>query len=468
MLLKRKQGLDITSCPILSGMLLFAIPLILSNIFNRLFNTVDTVMVGRWGGDTVEACEHALAAVGSCGALIATVSALFTGLSTGVSICTARALGAKDSENVRRLISTAITLSSFCGLICASIGFFFAKPLLVAMGTDPSLLDTAAAYMRVYFLGVPATMIYTFCAGILNAKGDTVRPMIFLTLGGVINVLFNALMIMVFHLGAVGVGAATAITQFILLAFMLIHMTRVKDDCRIRWNALGIETGHLKEILRIGIPSGLQGMLLAASNVLAQAAINAFGPAFIAGSTSASSMETYLAVIQSGIASACTVFVSQNIGAKNFPRIKKVLFTGSALAIVVGFLAGLGFFLCAEPIMNLFCPDNPPAIQAGLVRARLLLLMHFFYGLMVFGMAALRGLGKSILPTALMLAGCGVFRMLWIGGYNLFFKGNAAVLFSVYPVSWVLTAIAVYVSLLFVFRSVRKKNETALSTSNQP
>lgn len=468
MLFKQKKEPDITSGPILSGMLLFAIPLILSNIFNRLFNTVDTLMVGRWGGDTVEACEHALAAVGSCGALIATISALFTGLSTGASICTARALGAKDGENVKRLISTAVTLSTICGLICTSIGFFFAKPLLVAMGTDPTLLETAAAYMRVYFLGVPATMIYTFCAGILNAKGDTVRPLFFLTLGGILNVLLNALMIMVFRLGAVGVGAATAITQFILLALMLIHMSRLKDDCRIRWHSLGIEKVHLKEIMRIGIPAGLQGMLLASSNVLAQSAINAFGPSFIAGTTSASSMETYLAVIQSGIASAGMVFISQNMGARNFPRIKKVLFTGVVLSTVIGFLAGLGFFLCAEPIMNLFCPDNLPAIQAGILRARLLLLMHFFYGLMVFGMSALRGLGKGILPTALMLSGCGVFRMLWIGGYNLWFKGNATALFLVYPASWVLTAAAVYISLLFVFRSVLKKNETALPSPNQP
>ena len=453
-----KKQSRITSGSVLSGMLFFAIPLILSSILNRLFNTADTLMVGRWGGDTVEECEHALAAVGSCGALIGAITALFSGLASGTSLVLSRQLGAKDEEGIKQTVSTSFCLSLVSGLICMCIGVCFAKPLLTAMGTDASLLNTAAAYMRVYYIGIPATLTYSFCAAMLTATGDTVRPLMFLTLGGIVNVLLNALMIMVFRMGAVGVGLATAITQYVFLIMILIYMSRADIVCRIPWRRLRIHKQPLTEILRISIPAGLQGTLIASSNVVAQASINAYGPAFIAGSTAAANIETYLAVLHSGISQAGAVFVGQNVGAKNFARVKRSLYIGVALTVGIGFSTGLISCLAAEPIVGLFCPNNAAAIQAGVLRARVLLLVHFVYGMMVFGMSALRGMGKSILPTALMLMGCGAFRILWLTVYQTFFNGNPVVLFLVYPVSWILTASAVYLSVLIVYRRVARAN----------
>ncbi len=461
---RAKKRYDITSGSILFGMLLFAIPLILSNILTSLFHTADAIMVGRWGGDTVEECEHALAAVGSCGALVSAITSLFTGLSTGSSVCAAREIGAKNSEEVGKTVSTSLWLSLICGLLCAGIGILFAEPLLSAMGTDPILLPTAAAYIRVYFLGVPAMMIYSFCTAILRAKGDTVRPLLFLTVGGVLNLALNAVTVLVLRMGAVGVATATAITQYVLLAVILVYMSRISGICRIQWSKLTLCRKKLIAILRIGIPSSAQGVLISASNVFTQSAINAYTPAFVAGNTAAANIETYLAVIQSSISQAGLVYVGQNLGAKDTSRVRKALLTGTFLAVGIGFAAGMIARLAAEPILNLFCPDNPAAIEAGMIRASIDLLPHFLYGTMIFGMAALRGLGKNILPTVLMLSGCGVYRICWLMVYNRFFLGNPQMLFLVYPTSWILSTIAVYASLWIVYRRVarRMNEETAL------
>ncbi len=466
----KKRPLDMTEGPIFLGMIRFAIPLILSGILNQLFNTADTLMVGRWGGDTPEECEHALAAVGSCSALITTIVALFTGLSVGTSVCVARERGAKDEVELQKTVRTVVTISFACGLICMLVGMLGAKPILTLMGTDEALLEDAASYMRIYFVGIPASMTYSFCSAILTSSGDSTRPLIFLSTAGAVNVGLNAMMIIGFGMGAFGVGLATAISHWVSLAMILIYMSRMDDHlCRIPWRNLGVDWKKMCLILRIGIPASLQGAMFSFSNVFTQSAVNAFGPATVAGNTAAANVETYLAFVQSGVSQSGSVYIGQNAGAKNFARVKRAILWGVLLATCVGLAMGIAVYFNVESILGLYIPDGEEAILAGATRIRVLFLLHFLYGIMSLGTSALRGMGKNLLPTAMMIGGCCVYRILWISFlYRPFFEGNLTALYLVYPTSWVITNIAVYIALAFVYRKLRRQNDLTLQAAMEP
>ncbi len=460
---KQKARENITQGPIFGGMIAFALPLILSNLLNRTFNTADTMMVGRWGGATEEACEMALAAVGSCGTLITTIIALFSGLTTGTSVCVARELGAKDDAEVEKTVRTSVSISLLCGLICTAVGFFGARPLLLLMGTDAAVLEDAILYMRAYFLGIPANMVYCFCAAILTSSGDSVRPLAFLSVSGVINVGLNAVFIIALGMGAMGVGLATAISQWVALGMILTYMSFLKGPCRIPWRTLGIDRKKLKQLLSIGVPASVQGALFSFSNVFTQTAVNSFGHVMVAGNAAASNIETYLAVIQAGLATAGSVFVGQNVGARDVKRVKRVIIAAVALAGGVAVSTSVPFYFFAGSFISLFAPGNEAVIQAGLFRSSVVLLPYFLYGTMSVGTSILRGLGQNILPTGLVIGGCCVFRILWVRFvFEEFYSQNPYVLYLVYPVSWLLTCTAVYIGVFFVYRRWEARMRTTL------
>jgi len=341
----KRKARDFTEGALLPQLLMFALPLIATSVLQLLFNTADIIVVGRWGGATPEECETSLAAVGSCGSLINLLVNLFMGLSIGAGVCVAHGIGAKQYEDVKKVVHTSVVAAVAAGAVVTVLGITAARPLLVLMGTDAAVLDEAVLYMIAYFCGMPACMVYNYCAAILRSSGDTVRPLGFLSVAGVINVVLNLIMVLVFHLGAVGVGIATAVSQWVSCALIISFMMKTDGVCRLEIKSLRIDIAKLKRILALGLPAGIQSTLFAVSNVLIQSSINSFGKVFVAGNTAASNIEGYSYVIQNSMYQAAITFVGQNEGAKNYKRLVKCVFMCVSCVTVLGLFFGVS--LCS-------------------------------------------------------------------------------------------------------------------------
>ncbi len=451
-----KKEKNFTAGPLIPQILLFSLPLIATSILQLLFNTADTVVVGRWGGDTPEASAASLAAVGSCSSLIMLLVNLFIGLSTGAGICVAHEIGAGHEEEVQKTVHTSVILALISGAFVTVLGLVAAKPLLSLMGTNETLLDEAALYMRAYFCGMPANMLYTFCAAMLRSKGETVRPLLFLSISGVVNVLLNLLLVIVFRCGAVGVGIATAVSQWVSCILIVIYMMRMSGLCRICLRELRIHKDKLGQIIRIGLPAGIQSSLFSIANVLIQSTINTFEPVVVAGNTAALNIEGYVYASQNAFYQAAPTFMAQNMGAGNYNRMKKVVLHCSWMVVAVGATLGGIVLLFAQPLLGIYAPGNQPVIDAGMTRLTVICLGYFFCGLMEVGCGCMRGIGKSILPTVVSLLGSCVLRIVWV--YTVFqWSPTLTTLYIAFPMTWIITAMAHYILLAISMHRLHKQ-----------
>ncbi len=443
---------DLLSGALLPRILWFAIPLIATGILQLLFNTADTIVVGRWGGSTPEDCEIALAAVGSCGALIAVIINFFNGLAVGTGVCAAQSIGAKRYDDVEKVVHTSVVTALAMGTFVAAVGISFARPLLGLMGTDASVLNQAARYMQAYFIGAPAHMLYNYCAAILRSKGDTTRPLIFLTVAGISNVALNLVMVLGFGFGAVGVGIATAASHWISCIMIVTHMMRLDDACHLNLGKLKIHRPILSKILLIGIPAGLQGTAFSFSNVIIQSSVNSFGKATVAANAASSNIADYTYIAQNSIYQVAMTFVGQSVGARRYDRIRSITLTCVATVTVVGLLFGGLTTLFGKELLAIFSPDNPEIIRIGMIKIYYMCLPYFLCGIMEVGSGVLRGLGKSITSMVIAISGvCGI-RLVWIFTVFAHFR-TLETLYLSYIVTWVITAIAHYT---LVFLSVKK------------
>ena len=453
---KKKAAPDLTNGNLFKQILFFALPLLATNILQLVFNTADTIVVGRWGGDTPEACEIALAAVGSSGSLSHLIINIFIGISLGANVCIARDIGAKHYEDASRGVHTSVLLSIFFGLFSGVVGFVFAEPLLTLTGVTDQLLHEATLYMRACFIGIPASLIYNFCASVLRADGDTKHPLIFLSIAGVVNVGLNLVMVLVFRLGAMGVGIATAASNWVSCFAVLVYLARKKGVTHLQFSRLRIHKDKTKTIIAIGIPAGISSSFFSLSNVITQSAINSFDETVIAANTAAQNLDGYIYQGQSAFSTAALTFVSQNIGAKKIDRVKKSIFFCALLA--AGFSAMLGgiFFLLVEMLLSLYIPGNVAGIEIGMKRLLIVGATYPLCGLMETAAATLRGFGKSTISTVNSLCFACVFRIAWISFvFNLFH--TIEMLYIIYPLSWILTSIANYIFCVVVFRKQKKK-----------
>ena len=461
---KTARNGDLLSGALLPKIILFSLPLMATGILQLLFNTADTVVVGRWGGATPEERETALAAVGSCGALIGVIINFFFGLSVGAGVCTAQSIGAKRYDEVEKVVHTAAITALTLGTLVAIVGMSLARPLLAAMGTDASVLDQAAPYMCAYFAGTPANMLYNYCASILRSKGDTTRPLIFLTIAGVSNVVLNLIMVLVFHMGALGVGIATACSHWISCILIVIHMTRLQDACRLDLRKLRIHRPTLTKMLCIGIPAGIQGTVFSFSNVMIQSSVNSFGKATVAANTAAANLSDYTYMAQNSVYHAALTFVGQCVGARRYDRIRAITLTCLGTVTVVGLTFGILSTVFGEELLAIFSPGNAEVIRIGMVRMRYMCLPYFLCGIMEVGSGVLRGLGKSFTSMAVAIAGvCGI-RLVWIFTVFAAFR-TLEVLYLSYIVTWVITATAHYT---FAILAVKKAQKNLRSESVQP
>ncbi len=446
--MKKNYEIDMCNGPITGKMLRFALPLMLSSMLQLLFNAADIITVGKFGS------EHSLAAVGSNTALINLLTNLFIGLSIGANVLVARFYGAKNGEELNETVHTAMLLSLISGLILTVTGVIFARYFLIWMKTPAEILDLATTYLKIYFLGMPAMMIYNFGSAILRAIGDTKRPLYFLAAAGVINIILNILLVVVFRLDVKGVGIATVISQTVSAILIIRCLAKSNGDIKLELKKLRFSRGKIGAILRIGLPAGLQGSIFSLSNVVIQSSVNLFGPVVVKGNSAAQNLEGFVYFSMNAFHHATLSFTSQNMGAKKYDRLGKILKNGLCLAILFGAGFGGTVILFGRNLLSIYTNDGA-AISAGMTRLYIITGTYTLCGIMDVMVGAIRGIGYTVLPTIVSLIGACALRLVWLATVFRIPKFHTInTVYLSYPITWLVTIIAH----VFCYIIIRKKN----------
>lgn len=439
-----RHEIDMTEGPLLPKILAFSGPLILTGILQLLYNAADVIVVGNYAG------HEALAAVSSTGSLINLLVNVFMGLSVGASVAVARHYGARDIIAMRKAEHTAMTLALFMGVGVGIAGFLLARPLLQLMDSPPDVIDGAALYVRIYFLGMPANMLYNFGAATMRAVGDTRRPMVYLMISGLVNVLLNLLLVIVFHLDVAGVAIATVASQVVSMVLVLLCLFRTRGAIQLNLNECRIDRKSLRDIIRIGLPAGLQGSLFSISNVLIQSSVNSFGSLVVAGNGVACNIEGFVYTAMNAQHQADMTFASQNYGAGKPDRVKRTLWCCLGVVTAIGLSMGLLILLFGKPLLGLY-NQEPEVIAKGMIRMGVIMPTYFLCGLMDVMVGQLRGVGYSIMPMIVSLTGACLLRIVWI--LTVFAQDHdLTVLYMSYPVSWFVTFIIHFLCYMLVAR----------------
>ena len=432
--MKKSYEMDMCNGPLVGKILLFAFPLMLSSVLQLLFNAADIVVVGRFTG------AEALAAVGATSALINLLVNVFMGLSIGTNVLTAQGYGARNEKGVQDTVHTSIMLSLVCGVLLIFIGVFLAAPLLELMGTPDNVLGHAALYMRIYFIGMPALLVYNFGAAILRAVGDTRRPLYYLLFSGIINVILNLIFVIIFKMGVAGVATATVVSETISAGLVLRCLMKSEGMFQLHMGKLRIKKQKALQIVRIGLPAGLQGAIFSISNVLIQSSINSFGSVAMAGNTAAGNLEGFVYTYMNAVYQTNLSFTSQNMGAGNWKRMKKILGICLVFVSVVGLVMGRGFVFFGHQLLGIYSSD-PEVIQYGINRMQVICGTYLLCGIMDVLVGSMRGMGYSFVPMIVSLVGACGLRILWI--FTVFqWHRSLFVLYLSYPITWILTALA--------------------------
>ncbi|MCI9535451.1 MAG: MATE family efflux transporter [Lachnospiraceae bacterium] len=448
----RKAGkayeMDMCSGPLFSKLVMFAVPLMLSGILQLLFNAADIVVVGNYAG------HESLAAVGSTSSLINLLVNVFIGLSVGANVLVAQYFGAHRMKDLEETVHTAMVLAAGGGLFLVAVGVLLADPLLTLMGTPEDVLPLSALYMKIFFVGMPATLTYNFGSAILRAVGDTKRPLWFLLAAGIINVILNLIFVIVLHMGVAGVALATVISQCISAALIIRCLVKSDAPYRLKYDQLKLVKSKLFAIARIGLPAGLQGAIFSISNVLIQSSVNSFGSVAMAGNTAAANIEGFVYTAMNAVYQTALSFTSQNFGAKNYDRMTKILWYCQGMVIAVGIFMGGGAVLLGPGLLGIY-GSNAQVIHYGMNRLRIISGPYFLCGIMEVMVGGLRGMGCSLLPMFVALTGACVFRVIWI--YTIFAVSRTLqTLYISYPVSWTITFLAHMVCYGIVRRRVER------------
>ena len=443
-----KYTMDMCNGPLLKKIILFAIPLMLSGVLQLLFNAADVIVVGRFTGN------EALAAVGSTSSLINLLINLFVGVSVGANVLLGKHIGARDEENASKTVHTAVTFALVVGIAMIFVGFFLSRPLLELMGTPEDVINLSVLYMRIYFVGMPAFMFYNFGAALLRAVGDTRRPLYFLTLAGIINVIFNLIFVIVFHMGVAGVALATIISEGISAFLVFLCLKGADGVLHLDHRSLSFHKDVAIQMMKIGLPAGLQGCIFSVSNVLIQSSVNSFGSIAMAGNTASANLEGFVYNAMNSLYQTSLSFTSQNMGAKKYKRVDKILIECLVIVMIVGIVMGGGAYLIGTSLLSIYSSD-PQVISYGLLRMSLICVPYFLCGMMDVFVGSLRGMGYSVMPMLVSLTGACLFRIVWI--FTIFATNRSLfVLYFSYPVSWALTATAHLICYMIVRKKVFK------------
>lgn len=445
------RSADLTSGPMLQKIILFSVPLAASSILQLLFNAADVVVVGRFAGST------ALAAVGSNGSLINLLVNLFVGLSLGANVVAARCFGARDEKGVQDTVHTAVALGLVSGVLLAVVGFCAARGLLELMSCPEDVISLSTLYLKIYFIGMPMTMLYNFSSALLRAVGDTKRPLYCLAAAGIINVVLNLVFVIGFSMSVAGVALATIISQTVSALLVTGMLVREEGALRLDLRRLAFHAGTLKQILLIGLPAGLQSTVFSLSNVVIQSSINSFGSMVVAGNSASSNLEGFVYTAMNAFAQAAVTFTSQNIGARKYHNLDRVIRNCLLCVVVTGLVLGGGAALAGHQLLRFYSSDTA-VIATGAERLRLICGFYLLCGIMDVLASSLRGLGYSVLPMVVSLVGVCALRLVWIA---TIFQLNRTpfMLYISYPISWTLTALVHLGCLLVVRRHLRQNQQ---------
>jgi putative MATE family efflux protein len=447
-----KLKYNMTEGPFLKKVAVFVLPLVFTGLLQCFYNAADLAVVGSFRG------EIALAAVGGTGAITNLIIGIFMGLSVGAGVTVAHFAGAKNSEMVNRTVHTSLSLSLVCGVIVSVLGFWLAPNMLILMDTPENVLSHATLYIRIVFLGAPALILYNYAAAMVRSLGDTVHPLIFLSISGVVNVLLNLFFVLACGMGVEGVAIATIASQYLAAVMIVIHMYRSNGDIRVRFSRLRLEWKIIAKLLLIGIPSGVQTALFSLSNVLLQSSVNSLGDAVMAGVAAAASLEGFVVIALDSVYQASLTFVGQNVGAKKYENIKKIVGSCCTATMVMGTVGILILLPFNKFFLGIYIDEaeGVAAMSAGV--ERLLVVMPFCYtiGFMNIFLGALRSMGKSISAMVASIFFICVFRVIWVKTVFPLYP-SVSTIFASYPISWSLATICNIILVVIVYKQLVKK-----------
>ena len=439
-----KNQLDMTTGSLLIKQLRFLVPLILTGQLQLLYGAFDIIVVGKFATPT------ALPAVGSTSSLVNLLLNVFIGLSVGTNVVISLYFGAKDKENMQKTLHTSLATALISGIFLVVVGIFATPSILKLMNTPIDVIDQSILYLRILSIGMPFNLIYNFAAAALRAIGDTKKPLIFLSISGVINVVLNLVFVIIFHLDVAGVAIATIISQGISVVLILTYMSRCEDGIKFSITQLRIHKEHFYKIVRIGLPAGIQGSFFSLSNVLIQSSINGFGSIAMAGNTASMNLESFIFNAMNSVHQSAVTVAGQNLGAKKLLRVRKSLYINMLLATVIGVIMCAIFYLLNDPLIR-FYSDDANAIEIGLTRLNFFCSMYFICGIMDTITGFMRGLGRSVVPMIISLLGVCVFRVIWV--FAVFPSWNTLTsLYFSYPISWLISIVALLIYYYFWIR----------------
>lgn len=450
------HSIDMLNGSIFPKVMLFSLPLAATGILQLLFNAADVIVVGKFAGSV------SLAAVGATSSLINLLIGLFMGVSIGVNILIAREYGCHHEDNVKKAVHCSFALGLILGAMVLVIGLVFSTPLLTLMDTPENVLPLSSQYLRIYFLGVPGTLLYNFGAAILRAFGDTKRPLFFLLISGVINLVLNLFFVIVCHLGVSGVAIATVVSQYVSLFLVVRCLVRATDCSKLVLKDIRLTKTEALQMLAIGLPAGMQSVIFNISNVLIQSAVNSFGSDVIAANTASANLEAFTYTAVNAVFHAAVTFTSQNLGALKLERIPRIYGACAAAVLIIGVPFCSLVYLFRDSLLGLYISHSDPAYQTiltyGRVRLAYIGCLEFLCGLMDMSGGMVRGLGRAWLPMFVSALGACVLRVVWIA--TIFqWDHRLPVLYFSYPVSWVVTAVTHMICFLIIFKKISRRKQ---------
>ena len=444
-----KYEIDMCNGTIMDKLISFALPLMISGMLQLMFNAVDIIVVGRFTG------SQALAAVGSTTALICTFTNLFIGVSLGANVLAARFYASGKTKEMSETVHTAILLALISGIAMSVIGILCARESLVLIATPDDIIGQAALYLRIYFSGMPFFMLYNYGAAILRAVGDTKRPLMYLIAAGTANAVLDLILVIIFKMGVAGVAIGTITSQFISCVLVIRCLCKTDAIYKLYISKLRIKKYYLIQILKVGLPAGIQSTVINFSNVLLQSSVNSFGEIAMAGYTAANNILGFLYVSVNSITQACMSFTSQNYGVRKFKRMDKVLIDCMILSVIVSVVIGGGSYILGRQILGIYT-NQSEVIECGMEILSISTIPYFLCGIMDMLPGAMRGVGYSAVPMVLSIVGTVGTRLVWI--YGVFPSHRSLYeLFISYPASWFITIVMQAICLVFVRKKVRNK-----------
>ena len=447
--MRKSQSYSLTEGSLLPAIVRFSIPLMLSNVLQVLFNMSDIAVVGRFAG------SQALGAVGSTTILVSLFTGFLIGMGSGVNVVTARYLGARQHQDVIQTVHTSAILLLITGVLLLVFGFLFTPPMLRLLGTKDELLDGAIRYLRIYLLGMPALAVFNFGNGVLSASGDTKRPLLFLSIAGALNVALNLLFVIVFQMAEAGVALASAVSQYVSASLIVLSLAHRTESIGLSRAQLHLDRKKSRQILSISIPSGLQNAIFAIANLFIQAGVNTFDAVMVEGNAAAANADALIYDVMAAVYLACSSFMSQNYGAGHRERVKKSYLLCLGLSFGIAAVMSAVLVIFGRAFLSLFTRDAE-VVEAGLTRLRVMGCSYAFSALMDCTIAASRGLGRSAVPTVIVILGSCVFRVIWV--FTVFAHFHTILsLYLLYIFSWTITGIAELCYFIYCYRDKMRR-----------